>query len=299
MSFKNITLSPDLTVKINQGNPPKTDNFNITKGYKIEPILWNLTLPSSVTFDNKGNMYIAEAGYASGGLEATPRILKINANGEVSSFVDRDLYGPIINIVFHDGKLYVSNRAKISTIDIETGVVKDNYQWLKLIPILHGVPQYHDIPAKNITLTGQNYRSSNLLHLDNLPSNISTGAFVPFGNKTKENQVIEGGIKCNGSILSANTDGTDLKDLGWGFRNSYGLAFENSKNSNILWVTNGGAEERGNRPIANDTDKLYSLDLSDNNNIAKFYGWPDFFEMQNLLLIINFNLQKAINHCNF
>lgn len=124
-SFKNIRLSHDLTVKINQGKPPKTDNFNITKGYKIEPVLWNLTLPSSVTFDDKGNIYIAEAGYAPGGLETTPRILKINTNDEVSSFVDRDLYGPITNIVYHDGKLYVSNRAKISTIDIQSGVVKD------------------------------------------------------------------------------------------------------------------------------------------------------------------------------
>src|SRR5689334_2235758 len=27
-TFKNITLSHDLTAKINQGSPPKTDNFN-------------------------------------------------------------------------------------------------------------------------------------------------------------------------------------------------------------------------------------------------------------------------------
>ena len=61
-TFKNMTLSNDFAVKINQGNPPKTDNFNITKGYKIEPVLWNLNLPSTVTFDDKGNMYIAESG---------------------------------------------------------------------------------------------------------------------------------------------------------------------------------------------------------------------------------------------
>ena len=33
---------------INAGKPPTINNFNITKGYKIEPVLWNLTLPSSV-----------------------------------------------------------------------------------------------------------------------------------------------------------------------------------------------------------------------------------------------------------
>jgi hypothetical protein len=77
-------------IKINQGNPPTTDNFNITKGNKIEPILRDLSLPSSLTFNNKGNMFIAEAGYAPVGLEATLRILKINTNGEITSFADRD-----------------------------------------------------------------------------------------------------------------------------------------------------------------------------------------------------------------
>ena len=41
--------------------------------------------------------------------------------------------------------------------------------------------------------------------------NASTGAFVPFGTITYPGQVIPGDIKCNGCILSANLDGTDLK----------------------------------------------------------------------------------------
>ena len=56
----------DLTVTINSGKQPSANNFNITKGYKIEPFIWNLTLPSNVAFDENGNMYIAEAGYAYG-----------------------------------------------------------------------------------------------------------------------------------------------------------------------------------------------------------------------------------------
>ena len=58
-----------------------------------------------------------------------------------------------------------------------SGIIgKDNYQWPKLILILHGIPLYHDMPAKNITLTGQDYLSPNILHFDNLTSIISTGA---------------------------------------------------------------------------------------------------------------------------
>ena len=38
-------------------------------------------------------------------------------------------------------------------------------------------------------------------------------------------QVIKGQVKCNGCILSANLNGTDLRLIGWGFRNPTGLAF--------------------------------------------------------------------------
>jgi glucose/arabinose dehydrogenase len=47
-------------------------------------------------------------------------------------------------------------------------------------------------------------------------------------------------------------------------------------------VTVNGADERGSRPIANDTEKIYILDissssLSNSSQLGKFYGWPDFF----------------------
>jgi glucose/arabinose dehydrogenase/plastocyanin len=310
-SISKIRIPSDLQTTINSGPPPTTNNFNLTKGFKIEPIIWNMTLSSSVTFDDKGNMYIAESGYAPGGLEATPRIIKVDANGTANSFVDRDLYGPITDIEYYNDKLYVSNRAKISTVDPNTAAVKDiivglrslgdfrnnqlafgsddrlyfgqgtatnsgiigkdNYEWLKLVPILHNIPKFSDTPAKNVTLTGTNFVSVD---------NIKTGAFVPFGNATKEGQVIKGDTKCNGCILSANLDGTDLKVVGWGFRNPYGLAFDKDNDSTNLIVTAQGAEERGSRPIANDNDKIYNIDTSSsnsNNNTELFYGWPDFF----------------------
>ncbi|MDR4510753.1 MAG: hypothetical protein MRJ93_03500 [Nitrososphaeraceae archaeon] len=45
------------------GKPPTTTIFNLTSGYKIEPVVWNLTAPSSITLDDDGNMYISKAGY--------------------------------------------------------------------------------------------------------------------------------------------------------------------------------------------------------------------------------------------
>jgi hypothetical protein len=55
---------------INSDSAPTTTNFNITvPGYTIQPVLWNLTLPSAITFDDTGrNMFLSEAGYAYGEL---------------------------------------------------------------------------------------------------------------------------------------------------------------------------------------------------------------------------------------
>jgi glucose/arabinose dehydrogenase len=137
-------------------------------------------------------------------------------------------------------------------------------------------PTVHDIPAKNTTLTGQNFVTKNPLTAE--PNdNATTGAFVPFGTPTQPGQVISGDIKCNGCILSANLDGTDLKMVGWGFRSAYGMAFSPIGNNTKLLVTANGADERGSRPIANDTEKVYSIDISNSSQLGKFYGWPDFF----------------------
>ena len=42
-------------------------------------------------------------------------------------------------------------------------------------------------------------------------------------------------------------------------------------------VTANGADERGSRPIANDTEKVYGIDISNSSQLGRFYGWPDFF----------------------
>ena len=302
-------------VATNSGSsPPPINHFNLPPGYRIEPVIWNLTLPSSVTFDDKDNMYVAEAGFVYGGLVPTPRILKVdNQSKSISVLVDRNLNGPITDIEFYGGKLYVSHRGIISTVEPKSGLVKDIILGLPSIGDHHnnqiaiggpnnriyfgqgeatnsGIvgednfklgwskvdPTVHDIPAKNITLTGQNFVTKNPLTAE--PNdNATTGAFVPFGTPTHPGQVILGDIKCNGCILSANLDGTNLKMVGWGFRSAYGIAFSPADNKTKLLVTANGADERGSRPIANDTEKIYGIDTSNSSQLGRFYGWPDFF----------------------
>jgi glucose/arabinose dehydrogenase len=319
-SSLSLSLSPNSElILINSANSfnkslyPSIENFKLYPGYTIEPIIWNLTLPTSVTFDNENNMYIAEAGFVYGGLQPIPRILKVDSqSGNISILVDRKLNGPITDIEFYDGKIYVSHRGIISTVEPDSGLVKDiiiglpstgdhhnnqiaigtdnriyfgqgeatnsgvvgedNFRlgWLKT------APQFHDTPAKKITLTGENFVTANPLTAESNDTT-ATGAFVPFGTSTYKGQVIPGNIKCNGCILSANLDGTDITLVGWGFRSAYGIAFLPNDPTKLL-VTVNGADERGSRPITNDTEKIYSIDISSSNSsqLGKFYGWPDF-----------------------
>ncbi|MFL6510096.1 MAG: hypothetical protein ACJ700_02790, partial [Nitrososphaera sp.] len=151
-----------------------------------------------------------------------------------------------------------------------TGVAGEDsytYGWLKTSPELH------DIPCTDITLTGQNFNSSNPLTPQNITDMATTGAFVPFNSTTTNGQAIKGDVKCSGSIISSNANGTDLRVVAWGLRNPYGVAL--TDDGKKLIVANNGADERGSRRVGNDTDKIYSLDLS--NSSMKFLGWPDYF----------------------
>ena len=295
--------------KRSSSNKPSTEIFNLTSGYKIEPVVWNLTAPDSVTFDNEGNMYIGEAGHPFTGLPFLPRILKVEPNGNVSVLADTNLNSPIVDITFHDdGLLYLSHRNKISIVDITNGTVKDiivdppqngdhpngqiafspdekrlffgtgtatNSGVVGLDNLYYGwpanIPGVADVPGKNITLAGENLETPDPLTAEP-HDNVTTGAFVPFNTTTQAGQVIKGGLKCNGYILSANLDGTDLKLEGWGFRNPSAIAFNDEGR---LFAAVMGADERGSRPIVNDSDKFYEVKL--NETSPAWHGWPDFF----------------------
>jgi hypothetical protein len=55
----NAFAQSELIATTSGNNAPSTNIFNLTTGYTIEPVIWNLTLPCSITFDNENNIYIA------------------------------------------------------------------------------------------------------------------------------------------------------------------------------------------------------------------------------------------------
>ena len=94
-------------------------------GYRIVPVLTGLTFPAAVTWDEQGNMYVAEAGYPYGAKgpttgatagaaagAATGRILK--AVGGKTTVVADGLNAPVTDVKFKNGEMYVAHRGFLS-----------------------------------------------------------------------------------------------------------------------------------------------------------------------------------------
>lgn len=208
-----------------------------------------------------------------------------------------------MGLLILDGKLYVSHRGKVAIVladgklqDIVTGlsssgdytnnelargpdgkiylaqgtvtnsgiVGPDNYTfgWLDRST------QLHDVPCHDVTTLGQNYRSSNPMD-SNSGSTVMTGAYQPFGSPGLPDEAVKGSVKCGGSILRFNPDGSGLQVVAWGLRDPFGLKFDANGQ---LWATSHGAARRGSRVISNDPDYLVRVQE------GAWYGWPDFFD---------------------
>ena len=106
--FSNNSKLYDDLLTINSGLPPSTTTFTIKEGYRIDPILWNLTLPSSVTFDKKGN----RIGYGKGFYDrflatCNSNIIKTGISiFEAEENIDADTHDIPMNFCVTPEKLY-------------------------------------------------------------------------------------------------------------------------------------------------------------------------------------------------
>lgn len=274
----------------------------LPEGYVAEVVASGLTAPVHASFDEQGRCYVTESGHKS---ESPPRVLRIDPESgtkEVVYQLPEDRWiptGALTGSCWLDGSLYIVNTDTVSrvtaggeSLDVVTelpgrgdhqanhplvgpdgklyfavgsatnaGVVgPDNlgYGWLAQYP------ETCDVPARDITLVGTNFESRNVL--GELTETVRTGAFVPYGTETTPGQVIPGSVKCSGSILRCEPDGSNLEVVAWGLRNPYGIAFHPDGR---LFATEHGMDARS-RHVVGDPDDLY--EISD----GAWYGWPDF-----------------------
>jgi glucose/arabinose dehydrogenase len=276
----------------------RPDDIALPEGVAVEVAVTGLAAPTMVAFDDQGGMLIAESGYGGAG---DAQITRIEPDGKQTVLAPRSAFGdnlPVTAVAFHDSKVYIVHAGTVSTIETDgqlksiiTGlpglgdhqanqiVFKDNLLYLNIGTMTNSAVvgtdnavfgwleqpqnrQLHDIPCEDLTLTNQLFSSENVLAAD--PPAVTTGAYAAFG--TASNRV-QGDVKCNGAIVRANLDGSDLQVVAWGFRNPYGLEIGPD---GALYTTMHGFDACGSRPVENAWDCFYKVEE------GAWYGWPDF-----------------------
>jgi hypothetical protein len=273
----------------------------LPSGYRADVVATGLTFPTGVTFDASGRAYVVESGYSYGEVFTTPRLLRIEADGRTTVIASGKNNGPWTGIAFHNGNFFVAEGGQLEGgrilrispsgemkvlvqglpsmgdhhtngpaigpdgavyfgqgVITNAGVVgEDNAQfgWLKRRPDLH------DVPCRDIRLTGKTFESGNPL----AGGRATTGAFAPFGRNA--GTVVRGRVPCSGAIMKVSPDGGPPELVAWGFRNPFGLAFDQSGR---LYVTDNGYDDRGSRPVWGTADHLWAVTQ------GMWYGWPDF-----------------------
>lgn len=89
-------------------------DIQVPEGFQIEKVVGGLQLPTSMTWDDQGNMFVMEAG---GGLEidklAPLRIMQIK-DGKATQVVDlagKGINPTVVGIAWHNGAFYITHRA--------------------------------------------------------------------------------------------------------------------------------------------------------------------------------------------
>jgi hypothetical protein len=278
----------------------------IPTGYRIEPVVTGLTFPTAVEFDEKGNIYLAEAGYSYGESWTTPRLLRVEANGSLTSVAMGTANGPWTGLAYHKGNFFVAeggqaHGGRILRITPEgeitsilenlpgfgdhhsNGPIVSEDGWVIFgqgtasnsgvvgednasFGWIYRHPEFHDIPGGDVVLAGRNFESGNPLHPGSREK-VVTGAFLPFGTPSTPGQKIQGRVPCSGSVMRVRPDGSQLELIAWGFRNPFGLAYAPDGR---LFVSENAYDNRGSRPVWGAPDVLWHVEA------GQWYGWPDY-----------------------
>lgn len=270
---------------------------------RFDLVMGDLNFPTSLTFDASGVAYVAESGLPFGGAASGGQIWRIDRSGR-RTLLARDLRPPVNGLTWHTGNLYISeggDPACISRLDTDgtrTTILQDlpgpgNYHTNMMtfgpdgklyfsqgamtnagivgldayeLGWLRRLPHAHDIPGYAVTLTGVNVETPNPL-ANGAAATAVTGAFVPFGTPTREEQRMGPSLPCTAAVMRCDAKGNNLELVAWGLRNAYGLGFHPDGR---LLALDQGADDRGSRPIGNAPDLLFDV------RPGAWYGWPDF-----------------------
>ena len=261
-------------------------------GYSIEVFAQGLNGPVSMVFDKEGNIIVGESGETDG----NPRVMRLTKDGY--EVIAEGFNVPLTGVNVLNNDIYVSHSGAVTVIksngkrhDILTGLPSiGDYKNTKVVfgpdekmyfgqgaATNSGVvgmdnfwaaqyPYFHDHPAEDIRLVGQNFVSYNYLSFS--PNDYAfTGAFRPFGMPNRPDTVVSGSVRPTSCIYRADLDGSNLEVYAWGIRQPSGLNFDRF---NRLYASNLQYDDRGSRPIKDAPDEFLLISQS------VWYGFPDY-----------------------
>lgn len=304
-----FTLLPQRGGGLTEWSPPRRvdpADIAVPAGYRIEPVAQGLNLPTAVTMDAQGRVYVTEAGYSYGGVVTTPRLLRVEPNGS-TTVIAAGTDPPWNGVTHHDGAFYVAaaghrDGGRILRIGMDgqmrvlidslpslgdhhtNGPVIGPDGWLYFgqgTATNSGVvgldnfafgwverhPGFHDIPCRDVRVRGRNFVTAN--PLTPAPDDRArTGPFMPFGTPVPDaGQTVQARMPCSGAILRIRPTGGAPELVAWGFRNPFGLAWSPD---GVLYATENSFDVRGSRPVWGTGDVLWRVQP------GAWYGWPDF-----------------------
>ena len=264
----------------------------VLPGYTVEVFAQGLNSPVSMVFDEDGSIIVGESGE----IDGNARVMRL-ANGSYE-VVAEGFNVPLSGVNVLNGNKYVSHKGIITLITengtrrnllfglpsygdfgnshvefgpdgrmyfgqgpaTNSGVVGPDNTWV----FTH--PYFHDYPAEDIELVGQNYMSYNFLSYS--PFDYAfTGAFRPFGLPNRPNAEVLGSIRPTSCVYRAELDGSNLEVYAWGVVQPYRVKFDRY---NRLFATNLTYDVRGSRPIKDCPDSFLLI------NQGVWYGFPDY-----------------------
>lgn len=301
-------VEPDVDVP---HNPHGISGYLLEEGYELQKVTGNLTFPTDVTFDDKGNMYVSLSGFAYGTPPGEGEIIKIDSKGE-SSKVAGGFKGPVTSVEWYKGCLYVAEGAR----GAENGqqgcgrIIKVHPEGQKET-IVKGLMSCGDHFTGDIVI-GPNDKlyfsvgtatNSGVVGTDNLPwlkrnryfHDVPTRDLVLNQNTyvTENPLTNDADYSVTGAYTpygTANKEGEKVSgqlkangviyccDLNGEHLQLVADGFRNpfglrfSPFDGKLYATDNGADPRGSRPIQHDWDNFWEVDMQ-----GGWHGWPDFF----------------------
>jgi glucose/arabinose dehydrogenase len=316
MSFQAASIDPGRLQSLPTEIRPRIDpkDIELPPAYVIEPLVVGLSFPICMEFGPEGELYIGEGGSTWPTRPAgLPRILRLRPSGKLDHFATMNLAGPR-GMAVRDGRLYVSSKGgyftRIEYYDLKTAkptVLFDKIPdggWHEpggpligphdgllyfaqgsvaqnglILPSGFTVdiakhPFAKDVPGRDVVLTGNNVKTRD--PTKPFPFLTETGAFKPFGEPARRGEVVKGELWCSTGVWRSTLDGKNPELIAWGIRNPFGLAFDER---GTLYASDNDYEEKGERAIAQDPDRVWRIDSSrePHGSVSDppWYGYPD------------------------